>query len=222
VVRWDVTGGAGPTMAAYGTPPPSGFVRTVDQAIEDVVGGSDPGAGGRLGLLNVRYVVVPTAGVSEELERALSAQLDLEPRPVAQGLVYEVTAFAPRVSWVPLSTVTAIERRGTAPAGGVSEAFERTGTATFEGEVPGRGALLVSETEVGAWQAVLPDGQEIEAEGLRGLVRIDVPEDAGSAVVEHGAQTRRTVAVTIQVLAVLLVLSMMLRPPSFAVERRPI
>lgn len=222
VVRWDVTSGTGPTMASYGTPAPEGFVRTVDDAIEDVVGGSDPGAGGRLGLLNVRYVVVPAAGVSDDLERALSTQLDLQPRPVADGLVYEVTAFAPRVSWVPLSTITAIERRGTPPVDIGAQAFERTDSATYVGDVPERGALLVSETEVGAWHADLGDGATVDAERLSGLVRIDVPDDAGTVTVEHGAQARRTAGVAAQVFAVLLVLSIVLRPPSFALERKPV
>lgn len=221
-VQWDVTDGMGPTMASFGTPAPRGFVETVDEAIADVVGGSDPGAGGRLGLLNVRYVVVPPAGVSEDLERALATQLDLEPRPVADGLVYEVTAFAPRVSWIPLSTVTAIERRGTPPTELGAQAFERTGSAAFHGAVPDRGTLLVSETEVGAWHADLADGRRVEASRLSGLVRLDVPEDADSATVEHGGQARRTAAVTVQVLAVLLVLSIVLRPPSFALERKPL
>ena len=222
VVRWDVTNGAGPTMAAYGTPAPGGFVETVDDAIRDVVGGSDPGAGGRLGLLNVRYVIVPAAGVSEELERALATQLDLQPRPVVDGLVYEVTAFVPRVSWVPLSMVTAIERRGTPPSRIAAEPYERVGAATYQGPVPDRGILLVSETEVGDWYAELDTGRRVEASPLSGLVRIDVPEDASSAEVTHGGQARRTAAVTIEVLAVLLVLSVMLRPPSFALERRPL
>ena len=222
VVRWDVTNGTGPTMAAYGTPPPRGFVSTVDDAIRDVVGGSDPGAGGRLGLLNVRYVIVPAAGVSEELERALATQLDLQPRPVADGLVYEVTAFAPRVSWVPLSTVTVIERRGTPPSQMGAVPYERVGAATYRGPVPDRGTLLVSETEVGAWYAQLGTGRRVEASGLSGLVRIDVPADAETATVTHGAQARRTAAVTLEVLAVLLVLSVMLRPPSFALERKPL
>lgn len=219
VVQWDVTSSSGPTMAAYGTPAPSGFVRTVDGAIEDVVGGSDPGAGGRLGLLNIRYVVVPSGGQSEELERALAAQLDLEPRPVAEGLVFEISAFAPRVSWVPLSTIVAVERRGAPPSQVEAQAFDRVGSASFRGPTPERGAILVSETEVGAWHARLGDGRAVEAESLSGLVRIDVPEDADTVTVEHGNQARRSGAVAIQVLAVLLMISVMLRPPSFALER---
>lgn len=217
-VRWDVTGGSGPTMASYGTPAPSGFVSTVDDAIADVVGGSDPGAGGRLGLLNIRYVVVPESGTSDALERALGAQLDLEPHPVADGLVFEVTAFAPRVSWVPQTTVATIQRRGTPPSTIGAQAFERVGSATFRGEVPRRGTLLISETEAAAWHARLGDGRTVDASSLSGLVGIDVPDDAGTVLVEHGGQARRTAAVALQVVALLLVLSVMLRPPSFALE----
>ena len=50
-----------------------------------------------------------------ETLHANRAQLDLEPRPVADGLVFEVTSFAPRVAWVPRSTVSTIERRGSIP-----------------------------------------------------------------------------------------------------------
>lgn len=217
-VSWDVEAASGPTMAGFGTPQPDGVVRTVTGAIEDMVGGSDPGAAGRLGLLNIRYVVVPDDGRSEALERALAAQLDLEPRPVADGLVYEVTAWLPRVAFVPRTTVDAIARRGVPPTTMGADAFDRVGTATFRGEVDGRGAILVSETEVSAWHARLADGREVMATSSAGLVRIDVPADAGVVEVEHGGQSRRSLAVTLQVLAVLLVLSVMLRPPSFALE----
>jgi GT2 family glycosyltransferase len=220
-VGWDVETASGPTMAAFGTPRPEGVVRTVTGAIQDVIGGSDPGAAGRLGLLNIRYVVVPDEGRSEALERALAAQLDLEPRPVADGLVYEVAAWIPRVAFVPRATVDAIARRGVPPTAFSPEPFERVGTATFRGDVDGRGAILVSETEVGAWHARLADGRDVAASSSAGLVRIDVPADVGVVEVTHGAQARRTLAVTLQLVAVLLVMSVMLRPPSFALEETP-
>ena len=219
-IRWDVSKGSGATMAAFGTPPPSGFVTTVTGAIEDVVGGSDPGAGGKLGLLGVRYVVVPESGRSESLERALSAQLDLVPRPVAEGLVYEVSAFVPRVSGVPTTTMTTIARRGAPPSTIGGEPFQHLEGATFRGEVPDDGAVLVSETEVGAWQAVLEDGREVEATATAGLVSIDVPPDAGTVLVEHAAQGRRTAALVVQLVAFLLVLSVVLRPPSSTLEEQ--
>ncbi len=217
-VQWDVTTTAGPTLAAHGTPAPAGFVGTVDEAIRDVVEGADPGAGGRLGLLNVRYVVVPEAGRSEALDRALAAQLDLEPRPVSDGLVFEVTSFLPRASWVPQSTVRALQRRGAPPTDAGASGLERVGTSTFRGGVTSAGAIVLSETEADGWHARLADGSEVGASTTAGLVTIDVPADAGKVQVEHGPQSARTLAVTLQVLAVLLVLSLMLRPPSFSLE----
>jgi GT2 family glycosyltransferase len=218
-VLWDLTGPDGPTMVAYGTPMPSSFRVAVDDAIADVVGGSDPGAAGRLGLLNVRYVFVPEAGRTDALERALASQLDLEPQPVSSGLVYRVSAFLPRVAWVPLSTVGTLERRGTPPPDVNAVELPLVAGTVHEGDVPGPGAILVSETDVSRWRGRLPDGRVLPARLSSGLVRIDLPEDARHVVVEHHAQSRRTATIWIQVLLTLLLLSLLLRPPGFAVER---
>jgi hypothetical protein len=58
-VTWDLTGAAGPTMASFGVPERTSAVGAVRDVIDDILGGSDPGAAGRLGVANVRYVVVP-------------------------------------------------------------------------------------------------------------------------------------------------------------------
>jgi GT2 family glycosyltransferase len=214
VIAWDVTGSHGPTMVAFGTTMPPGFRRTVEGAIGDVVGGSDPGAAGRLGVLNVRYVVVPEAGRSEALERALASQLDLEPQPVAEGLVYRVDAFVPRVAWVPRTAVAALDRRGTVPATAETTTLEDLSGARYRGEVPGNGSILISEAEVGAWQAELPGDRRVNARSVDGIVRIDLPDEAAEVEVRHGRQSRRTLAVSLQLVALLLVVSLLLRPPS--------
>jgi hypothetical protein len=84
-VAWDLAGAEGPTMASFGVPRPDALVDHVQEVVDDVLGGSDPGAAGRLGVANVRYVVVPQTGRTERLERALGEQLGLEPQPVAEG-----------------------------------------------------------------------------------------------------------------------------------------
>ncbi len=214
VVSWDMTGAGGPTMADYGTTEPTGFVDTVTGSITSIMGGSDPGAGGRLGLFNVRYVVVPEQGRSERLERNLAAQLDLEPRPVAEGMVFEVTSFLPRVAWVSDSAVEAIDERGTPPTDLDLVPLPSAGGTTFRGDVPGGGAVLVSEAEVSAWTARVGDAADLDARASGGLVRFDLGPDDMKVVVSHGHQAARTLAVAAQILAVLLVISLVLRAPS--------
>ncbi len=84
--------------------------------------------------------------------------------------------------------------------------------------MPGAGAILVSETEVGAWRAILEDGRVVRATSTAGLVSIDVPADAGTVTIQHAAQARRTAALVAQLVALLLVFSIVLRPPSAALQ----
>jgi hypothetical protein len=122
------------------------------------------------------------------------------------------------VAFVPRATVDAIARRGVPPTAIGAEPFDRVGTATFRGDVDGRGAILVSETEVGAWHARLADGRDVMASSSAGLVRIDVPADAVSSRWNTGHRPGARWLSPCSLLAVLLVLSVMLRPPSFALE----
>ena len=88
------------------------------------------------------------------------------------------------------------------------------GGTTFRGDVPGGGAVLVSEAEVSAWTARVGDSADLDARASGGLVRFDLGPDDMKVVVSHGQQGARTLAVTVQVLALLLVISLVLRAPS--------
>lgn len=219
VVGWDLTGPQGPTMLAFGVTRPESLLQTVDQAIRAMVGGSDPGAAGRLALLNVRYVVVPETGLTEALDRALMAQLDLEPKPVQDGRLFEVSGYLPRASFVPTETIDAIRSRG-APAPGVPAIGLTWDSGTrWAGPAPRPGSVIVSEASSRGWAAVLADGTPLERQTTAGLVRFDVPEASPQVTVLHARQQARSTAVGLQVLIVFLVLSLFLRPPAFATRR---
>ncbi|MBW3620644.1 MAG: glycosyltransferase [Actinobacteria bacterium] len=220
VVEWDVTGPGGPTMASYGVPVPRRFVDAIRADIEDVVSGADPGAAGRLGLFNIRYVVVPEAGRTPELSQVLGDQLDLEPQPVAEGEVLRVTGWLPRATFLPAEAVDTVVRRGEVSRGSQEVPLLRDGRAArFVGEAGGPGSILVSEIATTAWEA-RADGRPLELATQDGLLRFDVDGAADELVVEHAHQARRSVLVGVQLLVFLIALSLMLRPPRFAQETR--
>ena len=219
VVAWDLTGPQGPTMLGFGVTRPESLLQTVDQAIGAMVGGSDPGAAGRLALLNIRYVVVPESGLTEALDRALMAQLDLEPKPVQAGRLFEVSGYLPRASFVPTETIDAIRSRG-APAPGVpAVGLTWDSGSRWAGPAPRPGSVIVSEASSRGWSAVLEDGTSLERQTTAGLVRFDVPAASPQVTVVHARQGARSAAVGLQAVIVFLVLSLLLRPPAFATRR---
>lgn len=219
VVGWDLTGPQGPTMLGYGVRRPDSLLATVDEAVEAMVGGSDPGAAGRLALLNVRYVVVPEAGIREGLDRALMAQLDLEPKPVGEGRLFEVSGYLPRASFVPPDTVEAIGTRG-APAPGVPAiALSLDSGTRWTGPAPRQGAIIVSEANSPGWAAVTDDGRVLPRTTIAGLVAFEVDQAVPDVDVLHARQQARTTAIVVQAVIVFLVFSLLLRPPAFATRR---
>ncbi|MFP5310298.1 MAG: glycosyltransferase [Actinomycetes bacterium] len=213
-VEWELVGPAGPTMVSYGQAPSRALTARVETIIEEMVAGTDPGAGGRLGLLDVRHVVVPEAGRSDALESALRGQLALEPRPVADGRVYELTTWVPRAVLVPTDAVDVAARRGELPAGVSAVPLDRVGDDRFEGAAPTGGSVLLAEAEADGWR-VRADGAVVPGVLADGLLRFDLPGPAEQVVLEHVDRTHR-VLVAIQALLLLLVVSLMLRPPGFA------
>lgn len=211
---WDVTGASGPTMAGYGVPVPEAFVTEVDAAVGAMAGMIDPGAAGRLGLLNVRYVVVPPGAGTDGLGQALDAQLGLEPQPVASGQVYLVDGALPRAGWLPPPAVRTIAAQGEVPVGVRHQRLEAAEDGGWRGEVPGPGAVVVSEVE-GSWSARTEDGRELEASTLGPVLRFDVGEDASGVRVVPTGGTTRTVLVLLQAVLLLGTVSLALRPPGF-------
>ena len=217
VVQWDLTGPSGPTMASYGLTMPTGLTSLVDDSIGDIMGGADPGAAGRLGLANVRYVVVPAAALSDALDAALGAQLDLEPQPVAEGAVYRVASWLPRASLVSERTAAIVAARGEVPPNIEATALRPVGgeAGTYRGEVSGASSVLVAEVADDGWEA-RAGGRRLRLDPLAGLVRFDVPADADQVTVTYARQGRWATLMTFQLLMVLLTISLVLRPPRFA------
>lgn len=212
-VTWEMTGPAGPTLLNAGVTFPLVVRDRVNEALADVLGGSDPGAAGRLGLLNIAHVYVPASGTSDTLARALDGQLDLEPRPIETGSLFRVTGFVGRVSFASPDAIATIRRRGAADPTQPLIAFDAAGAARWSGAAPRDGSVLVSEASAPGWIATTAEGVELERQTTAGLVRFDVAETTSAVVVAYGRQPRRSLAVLVQLLAIFLTASVVFRPP---------
>ncbi|MBW3562566.1 MAG: glycosyltransferase [Actinobacteria bacterium] len=214
-IEWDMTGPDGPTMAAFGMPEQTDLATLIDGAIEDMTAGVSPAAASQLGIANVLYVFVPEGGRSERLQTVLADQFDLEPQPVAAGLVYRIAGWVPRASYVAPNVAVAIERRGELPPDAEPVPLDHVADDTYAGRVPGAGTILLAEpTDVG-WEA-FADGRELGARAEGRLTRFSVPPDADGVEVRFDRQTRRTLIVAMQAFVTLFAVSLVLRPPSFA------
>ncbi len=211
-VRWDLTGPSGPTMLRFGQPTPPTLAARIGTDLTDMMGGSDPGAAARLGLANVRWIVVPEAGISDELQMALAQQLDLEPQPVAVGRVYRVTGWLPRAAAVSPDVLDAVVNQRALPPDARVRGLE--GADVVVGEDVAEGAVLLAEANEGTWIARV-DGEPAEIRPIEGLVRFDVPSRAASVRITH-AQGSRTTLMALQLIVLLLGISLVLRPPGFA------
>ncbi len=214
-VSWEVVDGRGPTMAATGLPP-SPALDLVEEAVDAVLGRADLTAAGRLGVLNIRYVVVPATGVSDDLDRVLMAQIPLEPRPVVQGRVYRVAGVLPPAAIVggspsdsPWDVDTFVEFHPLEP----DEVGDLRATATLDG------TIRLAEHDDGLWRA-LADARPVPRVDDHAPLVAFGPVSAGQrVVVAHDADAQRILEVGGQLLALLLVISLALRPPRFARRR---
>jgi GT2 family glycosyltransferase len=217
-VRWEVVDGHGPDMTGYGLPYEVAGVDLVAPVVEDALAGRDPGAAQRLGALNVRYVVVPPGGDSAALDEVLRSQPALEPRPVADGRVLAVTGWLPRAALLDADAASALRDRGELPDEGASRSLRAVDPGHYRGSAVTPGTVAIAERDDAGWLATAGD-RALSRTTEAGLPRFqDVP--AGSAVeVAHDGDTARTFAVTGQLLALLLAVSLALRPPGFARRR---
>ncbi|MFU8840457.1 MAG: glycosyltransferase [Nitriliruptoraceae bacterium] len=213
---YEVVDGEGPSMAAYGVPQPAAAEQAVAAALGDVLGVRDPRAADRLGRLGVRYLLVPEGAGTPELSEALLAQERLEPRPVASGELHEVVGWLPRVAVVDAAAARALDERGTLPSDAEVVALELGADGRATGTLPVPGSLLLTEVEDPGWtvtvdgaQADAPVGTPSRADGL----------PAGEVELTHDRRSARLAAVTWQVVLLLGVVSLALRPPGVA--RRP-
>jgi hypothetical protein len=213
-VQWEVVDGLGPTMEAFGVAAEAAGTDLVGPAVDDALAGRDPYAASRLGMLNVRYVVVPDGGQSPRLDEALRAQIGLEPRPVASGRVLSVTGWVPRIALVDDEVAASVATRGDVPADADVRPLRALEPGRYRGSASFPGTLLVAERADDGWTAT--------ADGRR-LPRTDgatprFEEVAENATVEllHTGGVARSFAVTGQLLVLLLAISLALRPPRFA------
>jgi GT2 family glycosyltransferase len=213
-VVWEVVEGAGPQMHGYGLPATVAGVDLVGPVVDDALTGRDPNAAARLGALNVRYVLVPPGGESARLDEVLRGQTGLEPRPVAAGRVLTVTGWLPRAAVLPAEVADLVADGGQVPPDTTIQALTPREEGRYRGSTSTPGTLLVAEPADPGWVA---------SSGGERLSRLDGPLPRfpevrpGVAVeVEHTGDVARSLAVTGQLLAVLLAISLALRPPRFA------
>jgi hypothetical protein len=216
-VSWEVVDGRGPTMEAYGIPAEAAGTELVGGLVGDALSGRDPNAARQLGILNVRYVIVPPGGESAALDDLLRAQPGLEPRPVAAGRVLSVTGWMPRAAIVSDEVAASIAARGEVPAEASVRSLTPIERGRYRGSTTSPGTLVLAEPADGAWTATANQQQLPALEGTTPRFA-EVP--AGAAIeVLHTGDVPRSLAVTGQLLVLLLAISLALRPPRFA--RRP-
>ncbi|HKJ55436.1 MAG TPA: glycosyltransferase family 2 protein [Nitriliruptoraceae bacterium] len=212
VVDWELTSTTGDTMASYGVPESPGTTVTVDTIVAQVVGQADPAASGRLGLLNVQYVWVPEAGLTEDLRAGLDRQFDLRSEPVNSGLVYRLVNHAPVVSMVPADRISEIAATASLPPTLEVTPLQSDGASSWTAAPADTDRVaLVGAAENGPWSAEV-DGVDVAATADNGLVWFDVP--AGSeVVVQAGNQSARTTQLIVELVALAFIVSILLRPP---------
>jgi GT2 family glycosyltransferase len=219
VTTYEVVPGSGPTMAATGVVPDADALDTVDAAVADLLAGRDVDAASTLGQLGVRYVVVPDGGTSDALDDALRAQDGLEPRPVATGRVLAVTGALPRASAVPADVVSTLTTTGRLPADVDPEPLTVLPDGRIVGDVDGDEVVLVNQPADADLEARV-DGRLLASVDAP-VTAFAVPEDGGRLEIVPAGQGARALALTGQLLVVLLVVSLMLRPPGFARAAEP-
>jgi len=221
-VTWDLIAASGPSMVNFGTRAGTPLVELVDGAVGAAVGGADLRAGAQLGLANVRYVVVSDAPQTDTLINALGRQPALEPLPSGGGRVFAVTSWLPRAVVLPPDLGELLLATGDPGATGAVEEqglmrLRRDVYATREPIVEG-GLLVVSEAESALWRA-RADGRALQRGDLEAVNAFTVPPDVGSLQVQAGGRVGHRALVALQILLLLAVISLALRPPGFAQAR---
>ncbi len=215
-VEWEVVDGSGPTMAASGMPS-SPVLEHVDDVVTQITNRHDPSAAARLGPLNIRYVFVPEGGTSPALDAALRGQFELEPRPVLEGRVYNVIGWLPRASVVTPAVAWDVVEAGAHTDAAEPTVLERRAPGVYSGRSEVTGPVILSEYDDGMWR-ITADGSPVTISSRAGspyVVSVPVSADA-EIEIRHDATATRNFEVTGQALALLLVISLALRPPRFA------
>jgi GT2 family glycosyltransferase len=220
-VAWEVTDNTGPSMLEFGTTSSEALTRSLTDAVA-AIGLGDPRAASELGLLNVRYVVIHNRATGEQLVRLLAGQPDLEPFASGADQVFQVMPWLPRAVVVPadmaetpqaatsLVSTAALEESGLRPL--------RPGT--FNGDVQ-PGWLLLSEASSPRWDVRLDGTRLQQVPDVPGNV-YEIP-NAGRLEITSGPQTRHLAVIGAQLLIVIAIVSLAIRPPrSGGMSRRDI
>jgi hypothetical protein len=223
-VRWDVVGAGGPSMVAFGSSADRALLEHYDGLVAALAGAADPRAGAQLGVANVRYLVV-TDHQDEQLIAALGRQPALEPLPSGGGRVFRVQTWLPRAVVLPPAPGEALLATGDP---GPTGAFEEQGLTRVRADVyrgaladpePG-GVLVVSEAASELWRAGGAD-VPLERAEIAGVNAFRVPPGTPTITARVAGGLGHRLAVGLQLLAALVVLSLALRPPRFGREREP-
>lgn len=213
-VGWELLGAEGPTMTAFGATASPVLLDAVQDAVIAASGGVDPRGGATLGVLNVRYVVVPDPVESDDLLGALAQQPALEPVPSGDVRVYRVE------SWLPRATALDAERAGalrnTGDPGPMRELEEsglaRTGRNRYAGPAAGGRLLVLAEAPSPRWR-VEADGVPAERVDLGPVEAFTLPPGAGRVTVEADPPPARLWLSWVALAALALVVLLTVRPP---------
>lgn len=207
-------------MVRYGTISSAEMLDLIGRGVAAAVGGTDPRAGAFLGLANVRYVVLPTEGISPEVLEALVRQPDLEPLPSGRSRVYRVRTWLPRAVVLDEARAEALQTRGDPGVTGPLETLglRQVQPGRYIGTAPSAGVLVVSEAASPLWEASLA-GSDLERVDVSRINGFRVPDGGGLLIATAtGTLLHRTV-VSLQALLALGLLSLALRPPGFTMRQ---
>jgi GT2 family glycosyltransferase len=219
-LAWDVTDNSGPSMLEFGTTPSPEVTGAIEESVA-LIGLRNPRAASALGLLNVRYVVIHDRASSTRIARLLAAQPDLEPLPSGAGQIFQVQPWLPRAVVVPEdAAATAREATQLVSTGDLERAGLRpVGPGTYDADVE-PGWLLLSEARSPRWDVAV-DGRAVERVRGAGANVYRIAE-RGRLTIAPGGTTRHLALVAFQLLALIGILSLALRPPRSGVGRRDI
>lgn len=219
---WDVTDNSGPSMLEFATTPNETLTAALSRSVASI-GLGDPRASNELGLLNVRYVVVHQREGSARIARMLAAQPDLEPLPSGAGQIFQVSTWLPRAVVVPAdAAATARDATQLVATDALAETGLRPtspGAGSYEADVE-QGWLLLSEAPSARWDVRFDDEPLTPVRDVPGNV-YEVP-GAGRLTIAPGGDTRHLIVVGAQLLAVIGVISLALRPPRSGAAKRDI
>lgn len=203
-MAWDVSAGSGVAMTSYGVPFNDAARRTVAEAVEELVESTNPSAATRLGEAGIRFIVIPADVDDVDLTAALSRQRDAEPRPVTAGAVYEIA------TWHPYAVVG---RADDAEGPANWRVLQRQNSGAFVGAVGAGEQVKIAEFNDGLWVASTAAGDtRSRTEPLVAFTSLE----PGQVRIRHLGETTRGLTVAGQLFALLLTISLALRPPQFA------